>query len=197
VYLPRGRRHHGSDRGSVHLDRPHAEGYHCVRPFGPGAGRSASQLPSTKATRSRSNRSSNVTRAARAFDEHLLVIPVPVGTNEVTLRIVVGTTTVTTTTTPAAPADAGATPPARIRVGGNVQQTKLVSQPLPVYPPDAKQARIQGVVKLNATIAKDGTIQHLEVISGHPLLIPAALDAVRQWVYEPTLPERPAGGGGD
>jgi TonB family protein len=129
----------------------------------------------------------NVTRAARAFDEHLLVIPVPVGTNEVTLRIVVGTTTVTTTTTPAAPADAGATPPARIRVGGNVQQTKLVSQPLPVYPPDAKQARIQGVVKLNATIAKDGTIQHLEVISGHPLLIPAALDAVRQWVYEPTL----------
>jgi TonB family protein len=129
----------------------------------------------------------NVNRVARGFDEHLMAIPMPVGTNEVTLRIVVGTTTVTTTTTPAAPADAGATPPARIRVGGNVQQTKLVSQPLPVYPPDAKQAGIQGVVKLNATIAKDGTIQHLEVISGHPLLIPAALDAVRQWVYKPTL----------
>jgi protein TonB len=43
------------------------------------------------------------------------------------------------------------------------------------------------VVKLNATIAKDGTIQHLEVIEGHPLLIPAALDAVRQWVYQSTL----------
>jgi len=42
-------------------------------------------------------------------------------------------------------------------------------------------------VKLNATIAKDGTMQHLEVISGHPLLIPAALEAVKQWVYEPTL----------
>jgi protein TonB len=42
-------------------------------------------------------------------------------------------------------------------------------------------------VKLNATIAKDGTIQHLEVISGHPLLVQSALDAVRQWVYQPTL----------
>jgi TonB family protein len=129
----------------------------------------------------------NVNRVARGFDEHLMAIPMPVGTNEVTLRIVVGTTTVTTTTTPAAPADAGATPPARIRVGGNVQQTKLVSQPLPVYPPDAKQAGIQGVVKLNATIAKDGTIQHLEVMSGHPMLVQAALDAVKQWVYQPTL----------
>ena len=68
-----------------------------------------------------------------------------------------------------------------------MQQTKLISQPRPVYPLEAKQARIQGVVKLNATIAKDGTMQHLEVISGHPMLIPAALDAVRQWVYQPTL----------
>jgi protein TonB len=77
--------------------------------------------------------------------------------------------------------------PQRIRVGGNVQQAKLVRQPRPVYPPLAKQARIQGVVKLSAIIAKDGTIQHLEVISGHPLLIPAALEAVKQWVYQPTL----------
>jgi TonB family protein len=128
----------------------------------------------------------NVTRAARAFDEHLLVIPVPVGTNEVTLRIVVGTTTVTTTTW-AAPADAGAAVPARIRIGGNVQQTKLISQPPAVYPPLAKQAGVQGVVKLSATIAKDGTMQHLDVISGHPLLIEAAMEAVRQWVYKPTL----------
>ena len=42
-------------------------------------------------------------------------------------------------------------------------------------------------MKLNATIAKDGTIQHLEVISGHPLLIMAAMEAVKQWVYQPTL----------
>ena len=44
-----------------------------------------------------------------------------------------------------------------------------------------------GVVKLGAIISKDGTIQHLEVISGHPLLVPAALEAVKQWVYQPTL----------
>ena len=77
--------------------------------------------------------------------------------------------------------------PQRIRVGGNVQQAKLVRQPRPVYPPLAKQARIQGVVKLNAIISRDGTIQNLSVISGHPLLVPAAMDAVKQWVYQPTL----------
>jgi protein TonB len=77
--------------------------------------------------------------------------------------------------------------PQRIKVGGNVQQARLVRQPRPVYPPLAKQARIQGVVKLSAIISKDGTVQHLEVISGHPLLVPSALEAVKQWVYQPTL----------
>jgi periplasmic protein TonB len=75
----------------------------------------------------------------------------------------------------------------RIRVGGNVQQAMLVKQPRPVYPPLAKQARIQGVVRLNAIIGKDGTIQNLTVATGHPLLVPAALEAVKQWVYKPTL----------
>ena len=51
--------------------------------------------------------------------------------------------------------------PQRIRVGGNVQSAKLIRQPKPVYPPLAKQARIQGVVRLNAVIGKDGTIQNL------------------------------------
>jgi len=77
--------------------------------------------------------------------------------------------------------------PQRIKIGGSVQQAKLVRQPHPVYPPLAKQARIQGTVKLTAIISKDGTIQHLEVISGHPLLVPSALEAVKQWVYQPTL----------
>jgi len=77
--------------------------------------------------------------------------------------------------------------PQRIRVGGNVQQAKLIRHPMPIYPPLAKQARIQGVVHLQAVIAKDGTIQELHAISGHPLLVPAALEAVRQWVYQPTL----------
>jgi protein TonB len=77
--------------------------------------------------------------------------------------------------------------PQRIRVGGNVQQALLIRQPKPVYPPLAKQARIQGVVRLNAIIGKDGTIQNLTVASGHPLLVPAAMEAVKQWVYKPTL----------
>ena len=58
---------------------------------------------------------------------------------------------------------------------------------MPVYPPLAKQARIQGTVRLNAIISRDGTIQNLQLVSGHPLLAPAALAAVKQWVYEPTL----------
>jgi protein TonB len=77
--------------------------------------------------------------------------------------------------------------PTRIRLGGNVQQAKLVSQPMPVYPPLARQARIQGNVVLHAIISKDGHVEQLSVISGHPLLIQSALDAVRQWRYQPTL----------
>ncbi len=78
-------------------------------------------------------------------------------------------------------------PPKRIRVGGNVAKARLTRQVRPQYPPLARQARIQGTVKLSAIIAKDGTIQKLEVMSGHPLLVPAALAAVKQWRYKPTL----------
>jgi len=77
--------------------------------------------------------------------------------------------------------------PQRIRVGGNVQAAMAIRAPKPAYPPLAKQARIQGVVRLNAVIGKDGTIQNLTAASGHPLLVPAALEAVRQWLYKPTL----------
>ncbi|HLJ18216.1 MAG TPA: energy transducer TonB [Bryobacteraceae bacterium] len=51
----------------------------------------------------------------------------------------------------------------------------------------ARAARISGIVKLVGVIAKDDTIQQLQVVSGHPLLVRAALDAVRLWVYRPTL----------
>jgi protein TonB len=77
--------------------------------------------------------------------------------------------------------------PKRIPVGGNVQRASLLRQVQPLYPPLAKQARIQGTVRLHAIIAKDGTIQQLEVMSGHALLQQSALDAVRQWRYRPTL----------
>lgn len=78
-------------------------------------------------------------------------------------------------------------PPSQIRVGGNVQAAKLIRQPKPLYPPLAKQARIQGTVRFNAIIGKDGAIANLQVVSGHPLLVPSALEAVKQWVYQPTL----------
>jgi len=77
--------------------------------------------------------------------------------------------------------------PKRIRVGGQVESARVVFGPHPEYPPLAKMARIQGTVRLDAVISKDGTIQDLKVISGHPLLVRAALDAVQRWRYQPTL----------
>jgi protein TonB len=74
-----------------------------------------------------------------------------------------------------------------IRVGGNVSQANLIKQARPVYPPLAKAARVQGTVKFEAKISKEGTIEDLKVVSGPPLLIQAALDAVKQWLYKPTL----------
>ena len=77
--------------------------------------------------------------------------------------------------------------PSRIRVGGNVASAKLVRQVTPLYPPIAKTAHISGTVILHAVIAKDGTIQELTYVSGPPLLMKNAMDAVRQWRYSPTL----------
>jgi protein TonB len=86
----------------------------------------------------------------------------------------------------------GAPPPPRpaqqrIRQGGSVQAALLVNKVTPVYPPLARQTRISGTVRLHAIISKNGSIQSLEVISGHPLLVRAAMDAVQQWRYKPTL----------
>jgi periplasmic protein TonB len=78
-------------------------------------------------------------------------------------------------------------PTGPVRIGGNVQAAKLVNRITPIYPPLARQTRISGTVRLHAIISKDGSIQQLEVLSGHPLLQQAALDAVRQWRYQPTL----------
>jgi protein TonB len=75
----------------------------------------------------------------------------------------------------------------RIKVGGNVIQASLIKKVVPQYPPLARQARIQGTVQFTAIIGRDGTIQNLQLISGHPLLVPAATDAIKQWVYKPTI----------
>jgi protein TonB len=86
----------------------------------------------------------------------------------------------------------GAPPPprpvqGRIRQGGNVQAARLVNKVQPQYPPLARQTRISGTVRLHAIIGKDGGVQSLTLESGHPLLVQSALDAVRQWRYQPTL----------
>ena len=75
----------------------------------------------------------------------------------------------------------------RIKVGGNVQMAMVVSNTPPVYPSAAKAAGIQGVVQLSTIIGTDGTVQELNVLSGPPELTQAATDAVKQWVYRPTL----------
>lgn len=73
-----------------------------------------------------------------------------------------------------------------MRVGGNVMAARITNEVKPIYPQIAKMAHVQGTVVLHAIIAEDGTIQQLTVISGHPLLRQAALDAVKQWRYQPT-----------
>jgi len=91
------------------------------------------------------------------------------------------------TSSAVAPPPPKAAAPKRIRVSSGVEAAQLLNKVSPEYPPLAKMARIQGTVKLEAVISKDGTIQELKVISGHPLLVNAAVAAVREWRYRPTL----------
>jgi len=142
-------------------------------------------------------------QAVRAFDEHLNVRLMP-GTNGTsTLQIIAPgaapsavaalreSLTVTDNAPPPPPPPPGSamagSPPERIKVGGNVQSMMIVSKVPPVYPELAKSARVSGVVRLAAVIAKDGTMQELHSLGGPALLIQAAMDAVRQWVYRPTF----------
>ena len=75
--------------------------------------------------------------------------------------------------------------PQRVRVSQGVSQGLLIHRVQPMYPPLARQARIQGSVILQAEISKDGSIENLRLISGHPMLAPAAIEAVKQWRYKP------------
>ena len=112
-----------------------------------------------------------VTAAVRAFDQHLMVRPSSItqagGPTEVGLTI--------------------SAAPQRIKVGGNVQSAMIVQKVPPVYPADAKAARVQGTVHLAAVIGMDGTMQEVHALSGPAELIQASMDAVKQWVYKPTF----------
>ena len=91
------------------------------------------------------------------------------------------------TPTPAAKPIPPPEPQGPVPVSGGVQAAKLLKQVVPVYPPLAIRMRVSGTVRLLGIIGKDGKIQNLQVINGNPLLTAAALDAVRQWVYSPTV----------
>ncbi|HKE24166.1 MAG TPA: M56 family metallopeptidase [Bryobacteraceae bacterium] len=111
--------------------------------------------------------------AIKGFDSHLSMSVSTGSDGAATLRII--------------PMTAPPAVPSRIRVGGNVQAAMLISQVKPVYPPDAKAAKIQGTVRMQAVIGPDGHVQDLTVTEGDPSLATAAMQAVWQWVYKPTL----------
>jgi periplasmic protein TonB len=73
------------------------------------------------------------------------------------------------------------------RVGGRVQAPRIIDEVQPNYPILAREARVQGDVVIESVIDPHGNITEMKLISGSPLLVPAALDAVRQWKYQPTL----------
>jgi protein TonB len=78
-------------------------------------------------------------------------------------------------------------PPAPVRVGGNIKPPTQLRRVNPVYPPIAQSARVQGVVIIEAVIGPDGTVAEAKVLRSIPLLDSAALEAVKQWQYTPTL----------
>ena len=117
-----------------------------------------------------------VSLQAPAFDDAAVGVPASIGLPSVTSLIAVA---------PTLEVKPVEKPP--LRVISEMQAAKLVKRVVPAYPLPAKLTHVSGTVHLIGVIAKDGTIQRLELVSGHPLLAKAALDAVRQWVYRPTL----------
>jgi periplasmic protein TonB len=77
--------------------------------------------------------------------------------------------------------------PQRVRISQGVTKGLLIRRVEPTYPPLARSARVQGEVVLSAIISTNGDIENLQLVSGHPMLVPAALTAVKQWRYKPYL----------
>jgi len=75
----------------------------------------------------------------------------------------------------------------RVSLPAEIAQSLLVTKMVPIYPLLARETRVQGPVVLDVDISKEGTIEGLRTLSGHPMLIPAAMDAVKQWRYKPYL----------
>jgi TonB family protein len=122
--------------------------------------------------------------AARQFDTHLTVgmSAGPSGANVMTIR---PQGSVQAVISPAQPNLA--VPVGAAVVASNVEASNLINVVRPVYPPLAKMARQQGSVKFQATIGKDGSVEEVLPISGPPLLVQAAMDAVKKWTYKPMV----------
>jgi TonB family protein len=132
-----------------------------------------------------------VTQTAQAFDAHLRVAQA-ISAADQSVRILIaagmaGQAESRAGALPPPPPSAIPAAPGRLRIGADVQQANLISQPKPVYPALAKMARVQGTVTLETLIGKDGHVEDIQLISGPPLLVQAAVEAVKQWVYKPTL----------
>lgn len=89
--------------------------------------------------------------------------------------------------TPPAPLPAKTQSHEPIRIGGGVSEANLIRRVQPVYPPLARTTHVEGVIEFTATISKQGTIENLQLVHGHPLLVNAAREAILQWRYRPTL----------
>jgi protein TonB len=74
-----------------------------------------------------------------------------------------------------------------IRIGGGVSEANLTHRVQPLYPPLARTTHVEGTVEFTATISKEGAIENLQLVRGHPLLVNAAREAILQWRYRPTL----------
>ena len=124
----------------------------------------------------------DLAQTVHQFDEHLMLSFMGSGSGAYTIRIETPEAHSMLTNTPNLSG-----PPGAMKIGGNVEAANLLSTVKPIYPPLAKMARQQGTVKFQATISKQGNVEDLMLISGPPLLVQSAMDAVRQWTYRPTL----------
>jgi protein TonB len=88
---------------------------------------------------------------------------------------------------PPPPPPKAVVPAEPVRVGGSVKEPRVVKMVAPVFPPLASRAHVAGIVVLEAIVTTEGTVDRIRVVSGHPLLVQAAIDCVKRWQYEPTL----------
>ncbi len=151
-----------------------------------------SRLPVHEGDTVGSSQAQAIEQSVRDFDEHLVCSLRRTPEGEMSIVISVLQTRTPSTMVPLAAlgtAAAQGNPPgaAPIRVGGQVSKANLLSQVEPIYPPLAIQARVQGTVTFEALIGKDGHVQNLHLVSGHPLLVRPAMEAAQKRVYRPTL----------